>query len=117
LIGLGTVIAATAVLGPFLTGVIRYRTSDTTLNQVIGGDAVALLLIAPACLATGIGLLRGAVWARTPMARVMMLTAPLPASKRAIQAGTRRGGLAPSTRASSSRPRGMDRTGDPASLK
>jgi hypothetical protein len=37
-----------------------------------------------------------------PTARVIMSTVPLPASKRATQAGTRRGGLAPSTRANSS---------------
>lgn len=59
LIALGAVIATTAVLGPFVTGVIRYHTSDTTLNQVIGGDAAALLLIAPACVAIGVLALRG----------------------------------------------------------
>ena len=59
LIALGAVIAAIAVLGPFITGVIRYHTSSTTLNQVIGGDAAALLLIAPACLAVGVLALRG----------------------------------------------------------
>jgi hypothetical protein len=55
---LGAVIAATAVLGPFVAGVIRYHTSATTLNQVVGGDAAALFLVAPACLAVGMLALR-----------------------------------------------------------
>jgi hypothetical protein len=59
LISLAAVIASTAVLGPFVTGIIRYHTSDTTLNQVIGGDAAALLLIAPVCLVVGVLALRG----------------------------------------------------------
>jgi hypothetical protein len=59
LFALGSVIAASALLGPFVTGVIRYHTSDTTLNQVVGGDAAALLLIAPACLVIGVLALRG----------------------------------------------------------
>ena len=59
LISLAAVIASTAVLGPFVTGIIRYHTSDTTLNQVIGGDAAALLIVAPVCLAVGVLALRG----------------------------------------------------------
>lgn len=59
LIVLGGVIAAGAVLGPLVTGVIRYRTSDTTLNQVMGGDAAALVVVAPLCVLVGVLALRG----------------------------------------------------------
>lgn len=59
LIALSAVIAATAVLGPFVLGLIRYHTSDTMLNQVIGGDAAALVVVAPVCLAIGMLALRG----------------------------------------------------------
>jgi hypothetical protein len=59
LLALGTVIATTAVLGPLVLGLIRYRTSDAMLNQVIGGDAAALFVVAPVCLAVGVLALRG----------------------------------------------------------
>jgi hypothetical protein len=59
MIMLGAVIAASALLGPFVLDVIHYRTSDTTLNQVIGGDAAALLIIAPVCVLVGMLALRG----------------------------------------------------------
>lgn len=59
LTALTAVIAATAVLGPFVTGAIRYHTSATTLNQVIGGDAAALLVVAPVCLAIAVLAMRG----------------------------------------------------------
>ena len=42
LILLGTAVAAVAVLGPLVSGVLRYRTSPTSPNQIIGGDAAAL---------------------------------------------------------------------------
>ncbi len=44
---LGVLIAVTSVAGPLLWGVMRYRTSPTTLNQLLGGDAAALFVIAP----------------------------------------------------------------------
>ncbi|MFG2045468.1 hypothetical protein [Dactylosporangium sp. NPDC048998] len=59
LILLGAVVAATAVLGPLVTGVLRYHTSGTTLNQVMGGDAAALAVVAPYCLVVGVLSLRG----------------------------------------------------------
>ncbi|GAA0710957.1 hypothetical protein Drose_24960 [Dactylosporangium roseum] len=59
LIALGLVIATAAVLGPFVTEVIHYRTSASGLNQITGGDAAALLLVAPACFAVGALALRG----------------------------------------------------------
>jgi len=59
LILLGGVVATTAVLGPLVTGKLRYHTSATTLNQVMGGDAAALLVVAPFCVVVGILALRG----------------------------------------------------------
>jgi hypothetical protein len=58
LLALAAVIATIAVLGPFLANVIRYRTSATTLNQIIGGDAAALLVMAPICVIAGVLALR-----------------------------------------------------------
>jgi hypothetical protein len=59
LFALGLVIAFAAALGPFVAGMIRYHTSDTALNQIVGGDAAALLIIAPACFVIGVLALRG----------------------------------------------------------
>jgi hypothetical protein len=39
--------AAVSVLGPVGLDVLQHRTSDTTLNQLRGGDAAALLVVAP----------------------------------------------------------------------
>jgi hypothetical protein len=68
LIALGVAIAVTAVLGPFVAGVIRYRTSDTTLNQIVGGDAASLAVVAPVTVVTGVLALR-----RHPAAPVLAL--------------------------------------------
>jgi hypothetical protein len=59
LFALAAVIAAVAALGPFLSDVIHYRTSATTLNQIVGGDAAALLVVAPVCALAGVLALRG----------------------------------------------------------
>ena len=59
LILLGLVVAAAALLGPFVADVIHYRTSDTTLNQIIGGDAAGLVVVAPFAIAVGLLALRG----------------------------------------------------------
>jgi hypothetical protein len=59
LILLGAAVAAVAVLGPLVSGVLRYRTSPTSLNQIIGGDAAALAVVAPAAVAVGVLALRG----------------------------------------------------------
>jgi hypothetical protein len=83
LILLGTGIAAAAVLGPLVLGVLVYRTSPTTLHQIAGGDAalcvvapatvaVGLLalrrdIVVPAAVAVGVGLLRDRAWAVKPM--------------------------------------------------
>ena len=50
LVALGLGIATSSLLGDLGLGVMRYRTSPTTLNQLIGGDAAALFVIAPLCL-------------------------------------------------------------------
>jgi hypothetical protein len=74
LIALGVIVAAVTLLGPLMTGVIRYRTSATTLNQIVGGDVAALLLVAPACVGAGICALlghRAAVVALAPTAFVL----------------------------------------------
>jgi hypothetical protein len=55
---LGCVVATTALLGPWGFGVIRYRTSPTTLNQVVGGDAAAFVVVAPIAIIAGILVLR-----------------------------------------------------------
>lgn len=48
-------IAAAAMVGPVGLDLLRYRTSDTTLNQLLGSDAAALVVVAP--LALGAALL------------------------------------------------------------
>ena len=50
LLVLGAGVAITAVLGPLLTGSLRYRTSDTALNQISGGDLATLFVVMPMCL-------------------------------------------------------------------
>src|SRR3954467_2470675 len=68
---LALAMATAAVLGPLVLGVLTYRTSATTLNQALGADAAALVIVAPltllaaglvrrgrvagAALATGVG--------------------------------------------------------------
>ncbi|MEV4280058.1 nitroreductase/quinone reductase family protein [Actinoplanes xinjiangensis] len=59
LILLGTAVASVAMLGPLVSGVLRYRTSPTSLNQIIGGDAAALAVVAPVTITVGILALRG----------------------------------------------------------
>lgn len=58
LIVLGAGVAVAALLGPLGTGTIAYHVVDDVLNQATGGDAVGLLLVAPACVVIGILALR-----------------------------------------------------------
>jgi hypothetical protein len=51
---LGTGVTAAAVLGPLVTGVLEYRTSELARNQIVGGDAAALVVVAPVCLALAV---------------------------------------------------------------
>jgi len=46
--------ALSSVLGPLVLGVMTYRTSPTTLNQLEGSDAAVLFVIAPATLAVAL---------------------------------------------------------------
>lgn len=56
---LGAGIAAASVLGPLVLDVIRYRTSETTLNQIMGGDLAGLVVVAPTALLAAVLLFRG----------------------------------------------------------
>jgi hypothetical protein len=59
LVGLAAGVTTTSVLGPLILGAIRYRTSPTSLNQIVGSDAAGLFLVAPFSLVVGILVLRG----------------------------------------------------------
>jgi hypothetical protein len=48
---LALAMATASVLGPLVLGAMTYRTSPTTLSQLRGSDAAALLVAAPAALA------------------------------------------------------------------
>lgn len=51
LVALAIGMATTSMLGPLGLGILRYRTSVTTLNQLLGSDAAALFVVAPLTLA------------------------------------------------------------------
>lgn len=57
ILGLG--VATSALLGPLMFGVIQYHASSGAINQVTGGDAAALFLVAPVSIIAGILALRG----------------------------------------------------------
>ncbi|TLM73595.1 hypothetical protein [Pseudarthrobacter sp. NamB4] len=48
LIAQGGGIAASAAVGPLGFGLMQYRTSETTVNQLLGSDAAALFVVFPA---------------------------------------------------------------------
>jgi hypothetical protein len=54
LAGLAACLAAIAVLGPLVTGVLRYRYSRTMLDQAVGLDAFALVVVVPLLLAVAV---------------------------------------------------------------
>jgi len=56
---LGVGVAAASLLGPLALEVLRYRTSETTLNQIVGGDLAGLVVVAPVALAAAVLLWRG----------------------------------------------------------
>jgi hypothetical protein len=68
LVILGGALAAVAVLGPLVLNVLRYRTSPTTMNQIMGGDAAALAVVVPVTVAVGVLAIR-----RHPAAPVLAL--------------------------------------------
>jgi hypothetical protein len=43
--------AASSIVGPVGLGLMRYRTSETTLNQLLGSDAAALFVVVPIAVA------------------------------------------------------------------
>ncbi|MDQ3541316.1 MAG: hypothetical protein M3440_11550 [Chloroflexota bacterium] len=57
-ISLGTGIAFSAILGPVVLRVIKFRTSDHLENQFVGGEIVSLAVVAPAAIAAGVLWLR-----------------------------------------------------------
>ncbi len=61
LFALGVGLAAVALVGPLLAGVIEYRVGETLRNQTIGLDAVSLFVVAPLCAVAGVLALRGHV--------------------------------------------------------
>jgi hypothetical protein len=56
---LGLGVAASALLGPLVLGVIDYHASPGAIDQVTGADAAALFLVAPISILAGILALRG----------------------------------------------------------
>lgn len=50
LVGLAGAIGAVSLLGPLGIGALEYRTSETTVNQLIGADLAGLALTAPVAL-------------------------------------------------------------------
>ena len=58
-IALGAGIVASAVLGPLVLKVIKFRTSEHLENQFVGGEVVSLAVVAPAASAAGVLWLRG----------------------------------------------------------
>lgn len=54
LVALALGMAAVSLLGPYGLGLLRYRTSATTLNQLVGSDAAALLVVAPLTLVAAV---------------------------------------------------------------
>ena len=68
LVALAVGVALTALLGPLTDGPIRYHVSVDALNQVIGGDLVAVALVAPVSLFASF-----LAWRRHPAAPVVAL--------------------------------------------
>ncbi len=70
-------VACAALLGPLATGWVEYHVVGDVENQIVGGDLVALALVAPVCVLAGVltlrGLRAGPVLALAPTAFVMYL--------------------------------------------
>ncbi len=58
---LGAGLVAAPLLGPLGLAVMEYRTSPTTLNQLLGSDTAALLVAAPLCFAAAYLVARGSL--------------------------------------------------------
>lgn len=59
LIALGGGIAASAIVGPLVLKLVKFRTSANLENQFLGGEVISLGLVAPAAVTAGILWLRG----------------------------------------------------------
>jgi len=59
LFALGGALALNSLLGPLLADAIDYSLSESLRNQLIGLDAVSLILVAPLCLVAGVLVWRG----------------------------------------------------------
>jgi hypothetical protein len=68
LLALAAALAAIAVLGPLVTGAIEWRISDLVRNQLLGLDAVSLVLVAPLAAAAGV-----LAWRGSPLGMVLGL--------------------------------------------
>lgn len=68
LLAMAAGVSAVAVLGPLVTGVLQHRASPGAVDQLLGTDLTALLLVAPLCL--GVAAL---VWRGHPAAPVLAL--------------------------------------------
>jgi hypothetical protein len=71
-IAAGLVLIDLAVQGPLVRGVLAYKTAALINNQLLGQDAVNLVLMAPLLLAAGVLLLL-----RKPLARYLLIATPL----------------------------------------
>src|SRR5919106_5342955 len=61
LIALGIGLAANSLVGPLAGDLVEFHVSETLLNQMIGLDAVSLLVVAPLSVIAGLLSLRGHV--------------------------------------------------------
>jgi hypothetical protein len=50
LVALGSGMAAASLMGPLAFGFMEYRTSETTVNQLVGSDAAVLIVVFPATI-------------------------------------------------------------------
>jgi len=58
-IALGAGIAMSAILGPLILDVVKFRTSTNIENQFVGGEVVSLAVVAPVAITAGVLWLRG----------------------------------------------------------
>ncbi|RFT17073.1 MAG: hypothetical protein OP8BY_1015 [Candidatus Saccharicenans subterraneus] len=68
----GAILIYLAVMGPLITGAIKYKTADDINNQLIGQDLVNLVVLASILIAGGVLLLR-----RKSTAKYLLLATPL----------------------------------------
>ena len=65
LIALGLLIAMSSILGPLVLGVIKFHVSPGAEAQLVGGEVVSLLVVAPLAVIAGVLWLRGNALAPT----------------------------------------------------